>query len=287
MPLVDRWTLMLLDGVVQTAGVVVAIAAIIPLIRTGLWRNPLRDTPTPLGEPDALGMVGVLFGYFMLVAIGMTGLQAAQLKVDGPGSHGWHVAGLIDQSIKLTLCGPIIWLLAREPLFDLPRLSTTHAARLGIACGLAAVPICMAQLWVILQIWSAINPNLEEPVHPVIEALSQTAWGNWGRLQLAIAAVVVAPLAEELLFRGLLLSFLIRTLHRPWLAIAITALAFGMIHTTQPQDVLPLISLGIILGYVRVRYNSLTLCVFAHAVFNSRTIGLLLLNPEAARDVYS
>lgn len=286
MPIVDRWTLILLDGVVQTAGVVISIAAAIGLVRSGRWRNPLSDRNQPIGEPDALGIAFVMFGYFMLGALASSGLHAMQIKSEGVGSHAWHLQSTIDSCIRLVAGVAMAVLLARQPLFESPQLDRSQVARLGTLCGLAAVPICMAQLWLILTAWRAIQPDLAEPVHPVIEALSASAWGGWGRLQLAVSAVFVAPLAEELFFRGLLLNFIARAVRRAWLAIVITAIAFGLIHTTQPQDVMPLVSLGLILGYVRVRYNSLAVCVIAHAVFNARTIVLLLLNPEAARDLY-
>ena len=46
---------------------------------------------------------------------------------------------------------------------------------------------------------------------------------------------------------------------------------------------LPLMTLGVLLAYVRVRFRSLTACVVAHAVFNARTMAFALLNPEMIR----
>jgi membrane protease YdiL (CAAX protease family) len=41
--------------------------------------------------------------------------------------------------------------------------------------------------------------------------------------------------------------------------------------------------MGVILGYVRVRYRSLTACILIHALFNGRTMLFAWLNPELVR----
>jgi membrane protease YdiL (CAAX protease family) len=43
------------------------------------------------------------------------------------------------------------------------------------------------------------------------------------------------------------------------------------------------VTMGVILGYVRVRYRSLPACILIHALFNARTMVLVLLNPEMVR----
>jgi len=143
--------------------------------------------------------------------------------------------------------------------------------------------ISYTQLQTGAAIWRWIVPDAVLPEHPVLEAIEHSAWGGWGAVQLTLTAIVFAPLAEELFFRGLLLQTFWRHLGHAWLAIALSATAFGLIHITQPQNVLPLVSMGIILGYVRMRLRSLTACVVIHALFNTRTMLFVLLNPELAR----
>ena len=99
-------------------------------------------------------------------------------------------------------------------------------------------------------------------------------------VQLSLSAVVVAPIAEEVFFRGLLLPALWRQLGNVWVAVVLSGAAFGAIHVQLPQSVVPLITMGVILGYVRVHYRSLTACVLVHGLFNARTMTLVLLNPE-------
>jgi membrane protease YdiL (CAAX protease family) len=49
---------------------------------------------------------------------------------------------------------------------------------------------------------------------------------------------------------------------------------------TQPQDVLPMVTLGVVLGYIRLRYRSLPACVLVHMLFNARTMIIATLAPE-------
>jgi membrane protease YdiL (CAAX protease family) len=100
---------------------------------------------------------------------------------------------------------------------------------------------------------------------------------------LVTVALVVAPIAEEVYFRGLILGGLLQSTRLPWVSIALSAAVFGAVHAAQPQVVAPIVTLGLILGYVRVRMNSLRLCIAIHALFNGRTMALILLDPSQLR----
>jgi membrane protease YdiL (CAAX protease family) len=88
---------------------------------------------------------------------------------------------------------------------------------------------------------------------------------------LAITAVLIAPVVEELFFRGLLLRSLQRRV--PALtAVAISALAFGLAHVVFDWGsgvVLPaLVALGMISGILAVRTGNLSRSILLHAGFN-------------------
>ena len=78
--------------------------------------------------------------------------------------------------------------------------------------------------------------------------------------------VVVAPVTEELLFRGLFLHRLIEGYGRRW-GIAASALCFGIFHILPWQAVAAAL-VGIYLGWLVVRTRSIFPSVFAHALFN-------------------
>ncbi len=82
-----------------------------------------------------------------------------------------------------------------------------------------------------------------------------------------ILAVVVAPLAEETLFRGVILRGLLGR-WKPWAAIALSAALFALMHFNPAQTPIAL-GLGLVLGWVYYRTRSLGLCMLGHALNNA------------------
>ncbi|MFA6563941.1 MAG: CPBP family intramembrane glutamic endopeptidase [Verrucomicrobiia bacterium] len=86
----------------------------------------------------------------------------------------------------------------------------------------------------------------------------------WGSL---FALVVVAPVTEELFFRGLVMhGFLSRYSARN--SVLISAVLFGLIHL-NPWQLISGVSLGLLLGWWFVRTRSLLPCLAGHALANS------------------
>ncbi|HET8555494.1 MAG TPA: CPBP family intramembrane glutamic endopeptidase [Rhodanobacteraceae bacterium] len=97
------------------------------------------------------------------------------------------------------------------------------------------------------------------------------------RVALAALVVCVAPLVEELIFRGVLLSGLMRYMKAGW-AVTLSALIFGCVHLPDFKFVwyaIPaLILLGAVLAWLRLHSRSLWPAVAAHAFNNlMATIG--------------
>lgn len=286
MPRADEFTLLLLDTALRSVGTLAFAAVLIRLARSGQWRNPLTHLDFAAQGPRLIHLFGVFAAYFVLarILVRLAGIDpdAAQAS----GSHDWHVLQCVDGGAKLAACGLIVVILLRHRLLSArarSRLRPGGVLGVSVAAALIIMPVSYLQLQMDQIVWRWLEPDAHQPTHAVLEALANSAWGPWGAVQLSIAAVVVAPLAEELFFRGLLLQTLWGYLGHAWLAIAISGGAFGLIHIQQPQDVVPLATMGVILGYVRLRYRSLTACVFTHALFNARTMAFVLLNPDMAR----
>ncbi len=90
--------------------------------------------------------------------------------------------------------------------------------------------------------------------------------------------VIVAPVTEELLFRGIILRGRLSR-HRPWVAIFLTSLLFAVVHM-NPWQFLPPLLLGLALGWFYVRTGSVPLCILAHALSNGMALFLPKLNVE-------
>jgi membrane protease YdiL (CAAX protease family) len=93
---------------------------------------------------------------------------------------------------------------------------------------------------------------------------------------IALVAGLVAPVLEELLFRGLLLRALQRRV-TPVAAVAISALVFALAHpmldpTIGTLAVVPaLFALGAISGAAALRRGNLSVSIFLHIGFNLLT----------------
>jgi membrane protease YdiL (CAAX protease family) len=91
-----------------------------------------------------------------------------------------------------------------------------------------------------------------------------------------IMLCVVAPVLEEIIFRGVLLTGLLRN-YRPWVAIGQTALLFGLIHM-NPLQIVGAGLLGLSLGWLYYRTRSLLLCMVMHALNNFMAFWSMLSN---------
>jgi len=94
-------------------------------------------------------------------------------------------------------------------------------------------------------------------------------------------AVVGAPVFEEMVFRGLLQTGLMRALRSRWAAIVVTAVVFALTHrmgtTPVPWHALaPIFMVGIVCGYAAEKRGVLAAMV-AHASFNASQVGLALV----------
>lgn len=97
---------------------------------------------------------------------------------------------------------------------------------------------------------------------------------------LVILTVVIAPVFEELIFRGVILSNLRR--YGDKFAIVSSAIVFGIFHRNFHQFPYTL-ALGIVLGYITVRANSAKPAMVIHAIYNVLGISSLYL---ADNEVY-
>lgn len=117
-----------------------------------------------------------------------------------------------------------------------------------------------------------ISPGFEFPSHPTLLALHNQEHPLAMIAMIWSGALVIAPLAEEVFFRGLLQTYLFNLTGRRWAAIFMASLAFGMVHFTQPHVVVAITALGLILGYAYERTGSMLTPVLIHALFNLKSL---------------
>lgn len=97
------------------------------------------------------------------------------------------------------------------------------------------------------------------------------------KLILALAAVVMAPIGEEVCFRGFVYNIL-RQRAGVWAAALATGLLFGAVHCSLVQ-LLPLTVFGVLQCLLYEKCKTLTLPMVVHAVFNGLSVAVILLMP--------
>lgn len=104
---------------------------------------------------------------------------------------------------------------------------------------------------------------------------TETLAGHFdGVVLLLLLGVVIAPLSEELFFRGLVFGWL-RTQWGALAAAVTTSAVFSAVHFAL-APLVPLFLLGLLLTYIYHRTQCLYLSMLFHALFNAGTFALLL-----------
>ena len=135
----------------------------------------------------------------------------------------------------------------------------------GCLGGLAVLPPLWLAQYADVRLLESLN--LPIPEQAASQLLLQAIDSPWYLQSLVVlVAVVLAPTAEEIVFRGVLLPVLIR---RMGVGPGILAAAFGFaaLHVHLPSF-LPLLVLATGLGVAYVAWGSITVPIVMHAVYN-------------------
>ncbi|MEO6052460.1 MAG: type II CAAX endopeptidase family protein [Chthoniobacterales bacterium] len=98
---------------------------------------------------------------------------------------------------------------------------------------------------------------------------------------IGISIVIIAPIAEELIFRGFLYGVFSRYLGR-WPGLLVSAFIFAAIHAHLPAF-LPLFILAVFLTFAYERSGSLWTPILMHSGFNALNFAMILCFPELAQ----
>ncbi len=136
-----------------------------------------------------------------------------------------------------------------------------------IWCVIAALGAIIPSIW--LQEHMPELPNIAEDTFDMIMK------DRWGYLSVGL----LAPFAEELVFRGAILRSLLQWNSRPWVAIAISAVFFAAAHM-NPAQLPHALLIGVLLGWLYYRTNSIVPGMIYHWVNNSVAYVMYNLYPN-------
>jgi membrane protease YdiL (CAAX protease family) len=277
--------------------------------RSGADAAPFERAARQWLLPRLAGLVAAGLGGLLLALAGLAfGLQQALAM---PAPRPELRFAMSGRALLLVLLGWFLGLLAAGPVVGtlvvlapflrpiaLPLVYGFHAS-LGLAFLCAAEGTDLASLWrrltpgrvapalakglgffalafaAVMAVALLISPLLRHSAPPQKELLEMLAnlRGPVAVLLVFLTVAVVAPVFEEILFRGFLLPWLGERLERRlgrtgWpLAILLTGLTFAAIHM-QPMGLPTLGTLGVVLGFAFVRTGHLGSAILVHGLWN-------------------
>lgn len=109
---------------------------------------------------------------------------------------------------------------------------------------------------------SVLTPGIVEAYMEMAEAA-----GLGTNAFVIFASIVLAPIGEEFVCRGLTQRFAKKAFGKFWIANIIQALVFGFIHMNWVQGIYAFV-IGLVLGWLVERYDSIILAMILHCAVN-------------------
>jgi len=203
----------------------------------------------------------------------------------------WFAADVSQDELLLLNIGAFLAmtaLVAWPLLFGVPfeavrmRLGLWLGGPHRLAQDLLLGPLSYLASWVVLALvlvlyalfLTALGVDASQGTHPVVPILlAPQDERTVGRVLLL--GVVVAPVIEEIMFRGALYGWL-RSRFGPLVSIGASALAFAAVHPQGLIGIVPLTFLGCVFGALREWRGNLVTPILAHACFNGGTLAFVL-----------
>lgn len=224
---------------------------------------------------------------FVLVVLGGLGGALAAVAVAS------LITEEIDSRLLFSFAGQfaghllVLWLVGRSRGLGVTSLGFDLRPTDALFVGLGVVlQVAVAILFIPLQ--ELLVPE-GGPSQDLTEMFTQLD-GTAARVAMMAVATFLAPLTEELIFRGVLLRAL--AARRRWVILGVTALVFALFHvagTASPRAAvlvfLQIFLVGLVLAHLTLRHDRLGPAIFAHAGFNLLTVLVLLLPPEVLEQI--
>src|SRR3954468_7920658 len=225
-----------------------------------------EGAPGDLSPVPAWAPLGAMIAGFLVATVAYVilaaGVSAGGGDVTAGGPPGLVIVATLIQDAALVAAA--VWFAARWATTLTPASFGLRPVALGRAVGWAA--LAFAAFWILTAIYVSLvgQPDQQELTRDLKDEQSLAALIAYGLL-----LAFVAPLAEELFFRGFTYGVLREKLGIGWGALA-TGLVFGLVHVAGSpiETVGVLIILGVLLCLLYQQTGSLLPCIALHAVNN-------------------
>jgi len=173
-------------------------------------------------------------------------------------------AGLFIALAELALLGPVWWLTIRKYKVSWETLGLRGFkwGVIGLGCGLMVLSLIFNIIYG--RFLAIFNLRAQVDLVPIFAKLSSPWW-------LLVAGVAIAPVVEEVFFRGFLFAGLWKKYSWQKAAIISSAL-FALIHI-QATVMIPIFIMGYIFSYLYYRSNSIWPGILMHVTTNALGLG--------------
>ncbi len=248
----------------------------------------IEDPIWTFGDVVLVTLGGIAFFFLFLIP---TSLVAGSLSI----FHGRSSSDLTDTVVAvftqaLTYAGVVLLIgrVVRRRATSLHRYLTTLAAmRWNPPRNRAVFAILGALLAVLFALTSRFLPMPHGL--PIEQAFSSTA----SAYVTAIFGIAIAPLFEEIYFRGLIFPVLVRAFRRAGstlavsLSVTITAALFALVHAKQLDEswapLLVIFIVGVVLTMVRAQARSLAASWLVHLCYNTTLFAITFVGTSGFR----
>jgi len=244
-------------------------------------------SPFSIGKQFIIFILSILFCLFLssflsVIAMKFAGLSIENIDLTNPKVY--LISGFLSQVVGF-IGGFILFLKVSKQSFKTLiniKLPQTKMIILIIGILLLSYPI-MAILMYFNAFLKDLFPNNGLILQEIKTDLAQhnLLLANTS-LMLTAKLFVLAFLpavAEELVFRGILLTKIREASKNEHHGVIISGLLFAMMHF-QPTKLLPMIFMGIMLGYIYTRTKNIVYSMLFHFLFNATTILSVYFYPE-------
>lgn len=157
--------------------------------------------------------------------------------------------------------------------------ATASVVVAGAVAGALFLPVAFALQWLCQTLMVLVH--LHPEAQAAVEAFQNPAIPAAGKLFITLDAVLLAPLVEESLFRGILYPA-IKHLGYPRLGLWFSSSLFALLHFNGPTFV-PLMVLGLMLTLLYEKFGNLLAPMAAHAFFNAANVVILTFEDPLSR----
>jgi membrane protease YdiL (CAAX protease family) len=273
------------EEVLTVLGVLIVLAGLWPWwMRRRIHRDPLVGSPIRRSKLAPVHVFGIIFG--SMIGIGLSSAIGERLvPVEWPEEARTNVVSLVGAS-GMNLSLAVLCLVAAAHAFPggvrefgLGRTPWVRDVTAAILLWAVALSLTWLTLWVTIQMTSFVWPEFVAPEHGVFQALRDPGLDSWVSWLAHASALLIAPLGEELFFRGIVQSGVMKLAAPRWgslyhrhVAVGAAAVLFGLMHWGTPHHIPALIVLGLILGYAYERTGSLRVPIMIHILFNAKSL---------------